>query len=102
RARVLVKQHRYDDAARACAPEAWPGKPPRTLLGRRAWVDAEQGRVQDAIAKMRAVVADYPDYLWGWSRLADWCSRSDDVAGHLQATEQLVRLQPHNATAHGY
>jgi len=102
RAEVLVRLERFDDALAATRPAAFRGVVPVELRGRRAWVIAKRGHTHDAIAEMREVIADYPDYRWGYRQLSDWCEAVDDRKGQAEASEHMVRLSPHNPVARGY
>jgi tetratricopeptide (TPR) repeat protein len=99
---VLVEQGRFDEACAAAEPRGWSGPLPTILRGRRCWIDAQRGKHEQAITGMRQVLTNHPDYYWGWQRLADWCEATGDRAGNVDASRELLRLQPHSATAHGY
>ncbi len=101
KAEVLAHHERYGEALEAAQPP-WGGPRPHNLEGRRAWVLARRGDIEDAIAAMRAVLSDHPDYGWGWRRLMDWCEDARDVKGSVEAGRALLQLEPHDATAHGY
>ena len=51
---------------------------------------------------MKAVLGDDPHYYWAWSQLADWQQQSGRWAEYLEAAQNMVRLAPHNSTAHAY
>src|SRR5690606_12819676 len=80
----------------------WNGQPPLELRGRAAWIEAQRGRVQEAMAQMRAVLAEDPAYFWGWERLADWCRDYGTPKEYLEAANALVRLSPRDGIACGY
>jgi len=98
----LARAKRYEEAAQTCAAPLWDGRIPLLLRGRAAWIEAEQGRLNEAMTLMRAVVAEDPNYYWGWENLTEWARRSGADADYLHAAENLVRLLPQHAIAYGY
>lgn len=102
RAVSLAYAGRWDEAQEACRPSPWNDRPPIILRARSAWLEAEQGNLQGAIAGMREVVEDEPYFFEAWSRLADWNSQAGDDAGYLEAAEMLVRLRPQYEVGYGY
>jgi tetratricopeptide (TPR) repeat protein len=102
RALALAQAGRWDEAEAACRPAAWNGHPPMELRARSAWLLAERGDVEEAIQRMREVVAEEPQFYGGWSRLADWCRFVEDQPGYLQAAEALVRINPQYEVSLGY
>jgi tetratricopeptide (TPR) repeat protein len=100
RMELLARAERWDEAVATL--DRFPARPEPVLLrGRAAWIEAQRGERERAIEAMRAVLADDPNYLWGWRNLAHWCDRAGDGAGYLQATEKLVQLSPREAVSHG-
>jgi tetratricopeptide (TPR) repeat protein len=99
RAEQLAFLGRYDDAAAACHP---PGLTPVpvALRGRAAWVEAQRGDRAKAIALMKQLVAEEPDYGWGWRQLAHWYDAAGRPRDYLEAANQLVRLGPDDPVAH--
>ncbi len=105
RAVLLAGEGRFDEALAACEPfaEIYPGGTrPFTLEGRAAWVLARRGNLHGARERMRAVLADQPEYEWGWRQLADWAEAAGDKAEALAAAERLAFLDPHAAGPLGY
>lgn len=102
-AEILTRLERWDDALAACQPGAFMDeRVPFILRGRAAWVEYQRGRSQRAIAMMEEIVAQEPDYYWGWQRLADWYEASQRLDKFLEASEQLVRLAPRDAMSFEY
>lgn len=101
-ATLLAQMRRFDDALAACRTPAWGGNVPIELRGRSAWIQAERGRLPEAIQEIQAALKESPDYLWGWSRLADWCRRQKQWDLYHEASTNLVRLSPHDALSYGY
>jgi len=102
RAVSLAYAGRWDEAKEACRPPLWNDHPPIILRARSAWLEAERGNLQDAIAVMREVVEEEPYFFEAWSRLADWSTQAGDDAGYLEAAEMLVRLRPQYEVGYGY
>jgi tetratricopeptide (TPR) repeat protein len=102
KAEILANVQRYEEAIAACHAEVWEGNVPMFLRGRAAWVEAQRGNQDEAIEQMEAVVAEDPDYYWGWRNLADWYDARRDDENYLRAAEQMVRLTPDNPVAHAY
>jgi len=96
RAALLADAGRYDQAAAACTPRRWGDAPPLALRARRAWVLAVQGDLNDAIARMEAIVADEPKYLWGWSELSRWYEAAERHDDALRAARQMAAIAPGN------
>jgi tetratricopeptide (TPR) repeat protein len=94
RAQLLANMGRLGDALLACRPAAFGERPPVALRGRRAWVLARQGSVDDAIEEMEVTVAENPLYLWGFLQLADWYFARGKVAGARRACERALHLAP--------
>jgi tetratricopeptide (TPR) repeat protein len=102
KAELLARVGEYDDALAACKHDVWEGKPPPLLRGRAAWIEALRGNMDKAISRMKAVVADEPDYYWGWCRLADWYNHLGKQRDYLKAAEKMAQLSPNEPTAFGY
>ncbi len=102
RAQVLAEAGRWDEAEAACRPPVWGDCPPTPLLGRAAWLMAARGDVVAAMERMRAVLADNPDYDWGWHNLVEWASEGASPAEYLEAAEALFRLDGNDPVAAGY
>jgi tetratricopeptide (TPR) repeat protein len=102
KAEALAEAGRFDAALAACRPTAWGETVPLYLRGRAAWVEAQRGDTETAIAQTRALVAEDPTYLWAWSNLADWYRARGETEPYLEAANALVRLAPHRAIAFGY
>ena len=101
KAEQLALAGRFEEALAACRPpELDP--PPAELRGRAAWIDARRGERGKAIAAMRQVVADDPEYVPGWQNLALWYDLANRRRECLEACEQLVKLEPGNPLAYYY
>jgi tetratricopeptide (TPR) repeat protein len=103
KAELLTEARRYDEAREACLAPVGDGQPvPVFLRGRAAWVEAQRGNRDEAIRQMRAVLAEDPDYYWGWRNLADWYCDAQQNAEYLEAAAALVRLAPQNPRSLAY
>jgi tetratricopeptide (TPR) repeat protein len=102
RAFLLADAGRYDEALRACRPAALAPTFPPELLSAEAHIIAQCGDLPKALQKMRTVLKNAPDYAPGWERLARWYRASEQGQEYLEAAQQLARLLPHYAVAHGY
>ena len=99
---TLAQAGRWDEARAACATNVWQKHRPLELRGREAWIEAEQGNIEQAIQQMNAAVAEDPNYYFGWNRLADWNQQLGNAAPFLQAAEKMVQINPHYEVCLGY
>ena len=97
---AFVRQRRYTEALEACWPPEFSGRNPLNLRGREAWIFAQRGDLDKAIAAMKDLVQINPQYIWGWDMLIDWQARKKDLPAALAACERMVRLMP--LVASGY
>jgi tetratricopeptide (TPR) repeat protein len=111
RAELLCEAGRVDEALEACRPllneDGTDGASstqehiPSALRGRMAWIEAQRGEVEKAIEMMHSVVADDPNFYWGWRQLAHWYDNSGRVEEYLKAAREMARIAPQSAGAHG-
>ncbi|MEN8722521.1 MAG: tetratricopeptide repeat protein [Alphaproteobacteria bacterium] len=103
--------------ARANAPVASPATSPPAAAGNapgpsREDMEAAQGMspddrmgmIQGMVAGLAERLADEPDDLDGWTRLARAYKVLGDIEGYVEATKNVSRLQPNDsaaATAYG-
>lgn len=102
RAVLLAQLGRYDDALLACAPLIFGSETPHTLRGRGAWVDWRRGNHKQAVAQLRLILADHPDYSWGWQTLADWLDAIGETKNAAEAAERYAALNPGSPAPLGY
>jgi tetratricopeptide (TPR) repeat protein len=102
RADLLAFHKRYDEALAACSPGVFGDAPPVSLQGRAAWIEHCRGRIHQAIKRMNAVVAAHPDYVWGWSLLANWYYNENQFDDLQKAAARWAWLSPDTALPHGY
>ena len=101
KAELLVEAGRFDEAEAACRPSEWGDRPPVALRGRAAWVVAARGDRVGALARIRAVLADDPDYAWGWRQRAGWAREAGTPEEYIEAAEVSARLWPDSASSQG-
>ncbi len=94
RALLLARAGRFDEAEAACRPVVFGDRPPTILRGRAAWLKAQRGDAQAAIAAMKAVVADEPDYAWGFLQLCIWHAGQNDNLAAAECALRLTELMP--------
>ncbi len=102
RAELLALLQRYDEAAAACTPGLWDHQPPLELRARAAWIEAQRGRLSNAITLMRRVLEENPGHFWGWKELADWLWQKGEHEDAVHAATQMARLAPLNPVPFGY
>jgi len=96
---ILVEARRFEAALEACRPAVFGEHRPVPLRGQEAWVEAERGDIQRAIAAMEGAVKADPFYLWGWAKLAEWYRATGRDESFLEAAEHWVGLQPNHPLA---
>lgn len=101
KAEQLALAGRYEEALAACRPPDLD-PPPIELRGRAAWIENRRGDRARAIAQMRQLVTENPDFVLGWRQLAAWYDASGRYRECLEACEQFVRLEPTNPLAYVY
>ena len=102
KAEQLAAAERFDEALAVCTNPELGDQPPRELRARAAWVEAKRGDRGRAVAQMRALVAEDPTFVLGWRQLAGWFDAAGRYRECLEASEQYVKLEPHNPVAHVY
>lgn len=102
RAWVLSRLGRYAEAIEACHPPIFGAVPPVRLRGRAAWTEWQRGNRSGAIAQMRAVVKDAPDYSWAWQSLADWLDVTGKTGDAAEAAAHFAELNPGSPYPLGY
>lgn len=99
---ILTRLRRRDDALSACSTDGLRGRAMAGIMSRAAWVVAQFGELDDAIARIERVVAEHPDHSWAWQLLIDWRLEKRELEGACAAARKLVELTPLDASAHGY
>lgn len=80
----------------------WNGMAPPGLMLRRARVLSDRGERDAAIATLEALVDADHDYPPAWTQLADWYLDAERTQDYLNASRQLLRLEPGDFVSHGY
>ncbi len=99
---ALAELGRFDEALAATRPPALGAVAPRSLRLRAIRLDDAQGRREQALSHLRALLREEPDQLEAWQVLADWEEEAGNHAASLAATDELVRLAPHRSVSHGF
>lgn len=87
---LLTGQRRYSEAAELMHRIAPRLEDPAPALGRLAWIHREEGKKDQALAEMTALLADVPSYSWGWSVFMAWLEEDKD----WDQTRTLLRTIP--------
>ncbi len=98
----LGRLHRWDDALEACHPDVFGDDPPVALRMRRAYVLHRKGLLQPAITQMQQALLEDPDQFQAWNQLADWAEEDGQWEVYREASENMIRIDPHQAVPHGY
>jgi tetratricopeptide (TPR) repeat protein len=101
KAEQLAMAGRFEEALAACRPADFDPLPIE-LRGRAAWIDNRRGERAKAVAAMKQIVADNPDFVLGWRQLAAWYDSAGRHRECLEACEQFVKLEPANPLAYVY
>jgi tetratricopeptide (TPR) repeat protein len=99
RAYLLARDHRYEEALKACAPPVFEGQVPAPLQARSAWVEWQAGRRAEAIESMLRVVKADPNNVWSFGQLTRWALAEENSAIAVDAAARWVKLQPNSADA---
>ncbi|WP_415909481.1 tetratricopeptide repeat protein [Oleiharenicola sp. Vm1] len=102
RAQLLAHHRRFDEALESCRPAAFGNRVPHFLRGRAAWIEHQHGRTDEAIRLMEGLVAEHPDYVWGWIQLAEWHWAGGHLPETQAAAERWAWLAPDSPIPHGY
>ena len=102
RALLLANFGQFDQAIAACEPEALGQRPPTLLRARAAVIESQRGEIDKAIARMRAVLDDDPDYAYAWSQLAGWLQQQGQPKEALAAAKRLLEVAPRASASWGY
>jgi predicted Zn-dependent protease len=75
---LLVEQRRYSEAADLMHKIVNRLDDPAPALGRLAWIHREEGKKEQALAEMMALMSDNPSYRWGWGVFIAWLEEDKD------------------------
>lgn len=102
KAYYLGRLHRWDEALAACQPAVFGDDLPVALQIRQAGVFKHKGQTVNAVEVMQAALRLDPDYYSGWHQLADWADELGDMELYKTASQNLLRLNPHQSVPYGY
>jgi cellulose synthase operon protein C len=102
RLRLLLQAQRYDEVLAYLRNTPWGEATPASVLAFKARVHRQRGEADQALASLREVLARHPDSGALWRELADWLDELGRKNDYLHAAQQLLRLAPQSALAHGY
>ncbi len=102
RAHYFGRLHDWDAALKACWPPVFNEDVPVRLRMRRAQILHHKGRANEAIDEMKSCLKLDPDHYAGWHQLSDWADATSRYDDCLEAAQNMVRLNPHDAVPHGY
>jgi tetratricopeptide (TPR) repeat protein len=102
KAMLLAQRKSFDAAIQACDPPQFQGRPPVGLLGRRAWIYAQQKDLPKAIAAMREILETNKSYYWGWYQMLGWIADRRQPEEYLAAAQGMVRQFPNDNVARNY
>jgi predicted Zn-dependent protease len=75
---VLVEQCRYEEAADLMHKIVKRLDNPSPALGRLAWIHRQEGKKEQALAEITALMTDAPSYRWGWNVFIAWLEEDRD------------------------
>ena len=95
----LAELGRYEEAFQACTPEVWGERAPLPLQGRRCWLWAHMGKLEEAVKEMNKLLEKEPDYYFGLLMTAHWQMSLNRGIEALICLQKAVELQPESADA---
>jgi tetratricopeptide (TPR) repeat protein len=101
KAEQLALAGRFEEALSACRPADFDPLPVE-LRARTAWIENLRGDRTKAIAIMRQLVTEQPNFVLGWRHLAAWYDAAGRYREYLDAAEHLVKLEPTNPVPYVY
>lgn len=87
---------RFEEALKACSPEAYQGRPPRSLRLESCCVKHRMGRAAEALSDLKALLESETTFSTAWLQLADWSQGEEKLA----AAQGLVKSEPKNPINH--
>ncbi|MEO0794499.1 MAG: tetratricopeptide repeat protein [Verrucomicrobiota bacterium] len=99
---LLTRAGRFDEAREACLPAAFEDDVPFNLLGRRAWVLAEEGKIAEAVEELKPIWSEHPDYYWGGERLLEWQRALENFGELAQVANEFKEQFPTDPVGYGY
>jgi len=99
---LLLRAGKFDAAYNATQSDVWHGNLPSSLRLRQARIQSKRGDREEAIAALKLLLENEPDYADAWEQLAIWHDEDNHQKAHLRAAREMVRLNPWDNFAHGY
>ncbi|WP_309387132.1 C39 family peptidase [Cerasicoccus frondis] len=99
---LLTRAGKFDEAREACVPPAFGEDTPFNLLGRRAWVLAQEGKLEDALKEMREIWNNYPNYYWGGERVLEWLRELERWGDLSRESNVFFERFPDDSVGKGY
>jgi len=99
---AMLRMERYDKIDGLLAHTPWGEEVPWVVAVFAPRVLRQRGDRQGARDAMKALIAAHGDQYELWRELADWEDVDDAHEAYLACAEQLVKLRPNFAGAHGY
>jgi cellulose synthase operon protein C len=103
KARWLTHSEAYAAALATCHTPAWKDdERPISLRARAVWVEQQWGKHQEAIDRLKELIAIEPGFEWAWMQLAQYYDRLDDLDNYLPAAQRLIEIEPQDSLNWGY
>jgi tetratricopeptide (TPR) repeat protein len=102
KAAILSEARRIDEALAVCRPQVWGDQPPALLRIRAARAASANGRVDEAVVQLKALVTEDPLNYSAWEYMADICANANRHAEHLEAARHMHQLLPTAVISLGY
>ncbi|WP_269540703.1 C39 family peptidase [Cerasicoccus fimbriatus] len=99
---LLTRAGRFDEAREVCMPSAFGDNPPFNLLGRRAWVLAQEGKLQEGLNEMKEIWSQHPEYYWGGELVLTWLRELERWSDLSREAERFSQQFPDEAMGKGY
>lgn len=99
---LLLRLGRYTDIEAALAALPWDEIAPPSLRVYGARVLRARGELLKAIDHLRELLREDPNNYALWQELADWSEQAENRHVYREAAENMLRLAPNAAVAHGY
>lgn len=98
---VLTRLGQRQAALETCRSQGRAGRAAASLRGREAWVLAQFGDFAGAIQRLRALLKDFPEYIWAWQQLVEYLLETEARDEAIAAAKGLVRNAPLDGASYG-
>jgi tetratricopeptide (TPR) repeat protein len=96
KAQILTAEERFAEAAEVCNEMVWGAVAPAELRAMAACILQAEGSCAEAIDKMEASLADAPELLWAWEKMADWHLAEGKIDAAGAVTERISKAFPNS------